>query len=86
MIKRIPKETTPITDPGKTGVHIIDAKGRLIKEADTDLSPLFMCPKCNSYTGCSIPNPKFVDTFFFWFSLKRFECNFCGQKFYESIK
>ena len=86
MIERLHEGTPSKTDQDKIGVHIIDAKGRLVKEADTDLSPLFMCPKCQCYTGCNIPNPKYVDTFFFWFSLKRFECHFCGHKFYERIK
>lgn len=86
MIERLDKGAPSTTVKDGTGVHIVDKKGRLVKEADTDLSPLFMCPKCQSYTGCRIPNPKYVDTFFYWFSLKRFECNFCGHKFYESIK
>ena len=67
-------------------VHVIDAFGRLIKRADTDSSPLFLCPKCKGYTGCTIPNHKYINTFFFFFSLKRFQCNFCGKKFYVSIK
>ena len=86
MIERLQKGTPSTTDHGHAGVHIIDKKGRLVKEADTDLSPLFMCPKCKSYTGCSIANPRYIDSFFFWFSLKRFECHFCGHKFYEIIK
>ena len=86
MIERLQKGIPATTDKGSDGVHIVDKKGRLVKEADTELSPLFMCPKCKSYTGCKIENPKCIDTYFYWLSLKRFECHFCGHRFYESIK
>lgn len=45
-------------------------------------APLHSCPKCQADTDVRIENAKFIDRYFFWMSLKRYQCTDCQHQFY----
>lgn len=45
-------------------------------------APLHSCPKCQSYTDARIENGKIIDKYFFWLSLKKYQCKDCQHQFY----
>lgn len=46
------------------------------------IAPLHSCPKCGSYTDMRVENGKVIDKYFFWLSLKKYQCTDCQHQFF----